>query len=59
VHPKTWLNLCEFENLAEAGDQDPTFAAVTNADQVRRAIDIGVRSPNAFGVTIAAGGAHD
>jgi hypothetical protein len=59
VHPKTWLDLCEFEDLDDAGDQDSTFTAVTKDDQVGRAIDIGVRSPNAFDVTIAAGDDHD
>lgn len=59
VHPKTWLNLCEFDNLEEASGEDPSFTAVTKEDQVGRAIDIGVRSPNAFAVTIAAGDDHE
>jgi len=57
VHPKTWLDLCDFSELGEAqnpAEADPTFMPVTKEDQVGRAIDIGVRSPNAFGVSVAA-----
>lgn len=55
VHPKTWLDLCEFEELAAIDVGDDSVTSVTKQDQVGRAIDIGVRSPNAFDVQIATG----
>jgi hypothetical protein len=58
VHPKTWLSLCEFSELGAPQDQgasDSVFMPISKDDQVGRAIDIGVRSPNAFEVEIVSG----
>jgi hypothetical protein len=46
VHPRTWLDLCEFERLPEDA------ATVAPDNQVGRAINIGVRSPDAFSLQI-------
>lgn len=52
VHPKTWLDLCEFERLGAPAEDAVT---VPSDNQVGRALSIGVRSPNAFSVQIASG----
>lgn len=50
VQPKAWLDLCEFSRLDEGLADEPI--EIEPDDQVGRALSIGVRSPNAFAVTI-------
>jgi hypothetical protein len=54
VQPKAWLDLCEFSRLGEgSADADSALPIeIETDDQVGRALSIGVRSPNAFAVTI-------
>ena len=55
VHPKTWLNLCEFERLGDATEPGSDAVTVPADNQVGRALSIGVRSPNAFSMQVASG----
>lgn len=53
VQPKAWLDLCEFSRLGEgSADASAPSVEIATDDQVGRALSIGVRSPNAFAVTI-------
>lgn len=50
VHPREWFRLCEFDQLQPSAADEPV--RVTAGTQVARALAIGVRSPDAFGVHI-------
>jgi hypothetical protein len=60
VQPKVWLQLCDFSRLGEgAADADAAeIKQLSMDDQVGRAVSIGVRSPNAFGVYVAEEASH-